>query len=533
MHNIRATGTYIRGTRGYSDGLVPRLRVFNDTARYANQGGKRKGAVAIYLEPWHADILDFLELRKNKGKEERRCRDLFLALWMNDLFMERLEKAIKESKHNMVWSLFCPHEAPGLDEVYGEEFRRLYERYELEKKYKRQVPILEVWAKILESQIETGTPYIVYKDACNKKSNQKNLGTIKSSNLCTEIIEYSSKDEIATCNLVSVALPKFVKEKIFDLLDLYNITYLVTDNLIKVIDRTLYPVEKAKNSNLKHRPIGIGVQGLADTYIKMRYPFESEEARKLNIEIFETMYYAALKASCDLAKEEGPYTTFYGSPASQGILQFDMWGVVPSKKWDWDSLKDDIKKYGLRNSLLLAVMPTASTAQILGNNEGTEPFTSNIYARRVLSGEFIVANKYLVKDLLEQGLWSEEMKNRILLNNGSIQAISEISDELKRIYKTVWEISQKEIIDQSADRAPFICQSQSLNIHIEDPSNAKLTSMHVYGWKKGLKTGSYYIRSRPAIDPIKFTIERNEKNELIKQACSVSSDEEDCVSCSS
>ncbi len=503
MHNIRATGSYIRGTNGTSNGIVPMLRVFNDTARYVDQGGgKRKGSFAIYLEPWHADIFDFLELKKNHGKEELRARDLFYALWISDLFMERVEA-------NGEWSLFCPNEAPGLDECYGEKFRELYTRYENEGRARRTVPAQELWFAILESQIETGTPYMLYKDACNEKSNQKNLGTIKSSNLCTEILEYTSPDEIAVCNLASIALPRFVINGKFDHQRLFEITYVITKNLNKVIDINYYPVEAARRSNMRHRPIGIGVQGLADTFILLRMPFDSDGARELNKEIHETIYYAAMTASKDLSKKDGPYETYEGSPVSQGIFQYDMWNVTPSPRWEWDVLKEEVKKYGVRNSLLLAPMPTASTSQILGNNECFEPYTSNIYSRRVLSGEFPIVNKHLLKDLVKLNLWNENMKNKIIAANGSIQNIPEIPEELKEIYRTVWEIKQRSLIDMAADRGAYICQSQSLNLFIQDANFAKLTSMHFYAWKKGLKTGMYYLRSKSAADAIKFTVDQS------------------------
>jgi ribonucleoside-diphosphate reductase alpha chain len=503
IHNIRATGSYIKGTNGTSNGIVPMLRVFNDTARYIDQGGgKRKGAFAIYLEPWHADIFDFLQLKKNHGKEELRARDLFFALWIPDLFMKRVE-ADEE------WSLFCPNEAPGLPDCHGEEFERLYERYEREGRARKVVRAQDLWFEILEAQTETGVPYMLYKDHCNKKSNQKNLGTIKSSNLCTEIVEYTSKDEVAVCNLASLALPKFVNEGRFDHQKLYEVTKVVTRNLNKVIDINYYPVEEARRSNMRHRPIGLGVQGLADVFIMLRMPFDSEEARGLNIDIFETIYYAAVEASMELAQKDGTYETYQGSPISQGIFQFDMWGVTPSSgRWDWEGLRKKVMKHGVRNSLLVAPMPTASTSQILGNNECFEPYTSNIYTRRVLSGEFIVVNKHLMKDLIRLGLWNETMKNMIIQANGSIQQIPGIPQNLKDIYRTVWEISQKSIIEMAADRGPYICQSQSLNIHIQEPNFGKLTSMHFYAWKKGLKTGMYYLRTRPAADAIKFTVDK-------------------------
>lgn len=505
IHNVRAKGSYIKGTGGTSNGIVPMLRNFDMTARYVDQGGgKRKGSFAIYLEPWHADIFDFLDLKKNHGKEEMRARDLFFAVWIPDLFMQRVE-------NNEMWSLFCPNEAPGLAEVYGEEFERLYDKYEREGKFRKQIKAQDLWFEILESQIETGTPYILYKDAANKKSNQKNLGTIKSSNLCTEIIEYTSADEVAVCNLASIALPKFITEGgKFDHQKLYDITKVATRNLNKVIDVNYYPVIEARNSNMRHRPIGLGVQGLADAFILLRMPFDSEEARRLNEDIFETIYFGAMEASMELSKQLGPYETFKGSPVSKGIFQFDMWGVTPkSGRWDWEKLKRDVKQFGVRNSLLLAPMPTASTSQILGNNECFEPYTSNIYTRRTLSGEFIIANKHLMKDLMNLGLWSESMRQKLIGANGSIQSIPEIPQHIKDIYKTVWEISQKSIIDMSADRGAYICQSQSLNIHITNPNFGKLTSMHFYAWKKGLKTGMYYLRSTAAADAIKFTLDKS------------------------
>jgi ribonucleoside-diphosphate reductase alpha chain len=505
IHNVRAKGSYIKGTGGVSNGIVPMLRNFDMTARYVDQGGgKRKGSFAIYMEPWHADIFDFLDLKKNHGKEEMRARDLFYALWIPDLFMEKVE-------NNEDWTLFCPNEAPGLADCYGDDFVKLYNKYVSEGRGRRTVKAQDLWFEVLESQIETGTPYMLYKDAANKKSNQKNLGTIKSSNLCTEIIEYTAPDEVAVCNLASLALPKFVNEETgqYDFQALYNVTYVATMNLNKVIDVNYYPVEEAKNSNMRHRPIGLGVQGLADAFILMRMPFESAEAKKLNKDIFETIYFASMTASMDLAKVEGPYQTFKGSPVSKGIFQYDMWGVTPdSGLWDWDSLKKEVKKYGVRNSLLVAPMPTASTSQILGNNECFEPYTSNIYTRRTLSGEFIIVNKHLMKDLIELGLWNDSMKNKLIAAKGSVQAIAEIPAKIKELYKTVWEISQKTIIDLSADRGAFICQSQSLNIHIQDPNFGKMTSMHFYAWKKGLKTGMYYLRSRAATDAIQFTVDK-------------------------
>ena len=506
IHNIRATGSYIKGTGGVSNGIIPMLRNFDMTARYVDQGGgKRKGSFAIYLEPWHADIFQFLDLKKNHGKEELRARDLFYALWIPDLFMKRVEA-------NEMWSLFCPNEAPGLADCYGEEFDKLYMKYEKEEKFRKQVKAQDLWFEILESQIETGTPYMLYKDAANKKSNQKNLGIIKSSNLCTEIIEYTSPDEIAVCNLASISLPKFITDDgKFDYQKLYEVTYVATKNLNKVIDVNYYPVEEARNSNMRHRPIGLGVQGLADIFILLRMPFDSEEAKGLNIDIHETIYFAAMTASKDLAKVDGPYETFKGSPVSKGIFQFDMWGVSPkSKRWDWEKLKKEVKQHGVRNSLLVAPMPTASTSQILGNNECFEPYTSNIYTRRTLSGEFIVVNKHLMKDLIELGLWNDNMKNKLIEANGSIQNIPEIPQNIKDLYKTVWEISQKSIIDMAADRGAFICQSQSLNIHIQDPNFGKMTSMHFHAWKKGLKTGMYYLRSKAATDAIQFTVDKEQ-----------------------
>ncbi|WP_395767031.1 ribonucleoside-diphosphate reductase subunit alpha [Aquirufa sp.] len=508
IHNIRATGSYIKGTNGTSNGIIPMLRVFNDTARYVDQGGgKRKGSFAIYLEPWHADVFDFLELKKNHGKEEMRARDLFYALWIPDLFMKRVES-------NEEWSLFCPHECPGLSDAYGEEFEALYHKYELEGKARATVKAQELWFKVLESQTETGTPYMLYKDHANNKSNQKNLGTIKSSNLCTEIMEYTSKDEVAVCNLASLALPKYVRTNEqgvteFDHAKLYEVTKAATVNLNKIIDVNYYPVPEARNSNLRHRPIGLGVQGLADVFIMLRMPFESEEAQQLNKDIFETIYYAAMEASMELAKVEGPYSSWEGSPISKGIFQFDMWNVTPSSgNWDWEKLRQLVVEHGVRNSLLVAPMPTASTSQILGNNECFEPYTSNIYARRVLSGEFAVVNKHLLKDLIKLNLWNESMKNKLISANGSVQNIPEIPQDLKELYKTVWEIKQKTILEMAADRGAYICQSQSLNIHIQDVNFGKLTSMHFHAWKLGLKTGMYYLRTKAAADAIKFTIEK-------------------------
>jgi ribonucleoside-diphosphate reductase alpha subunit len=508
IHDIRATGSYIGGTNGTSNGIVPMLRVFNDTARYVDQGGgKRKGAFAIYLEPWHADVFSFLDLRKNHGKEEMRARDLFYAMWICDLFMKRVEA-------DGEWSLFCPNEAPGLSDCHGEAFETLYTQYEAEGRARKTIKAQELWFAILDSQIETGTPYMLYKDAANSKSNQQNLGTIKSSNLCTEIIEYTSPDEVAVCNLASIALPRFVINGKFDQQKLYEVTYQATVNLNKIIDNNYYPIEEARNSNLRHRPIGLGVQGLADAFILLRLPFESDLAKILNKNIFETIYFAAMTASKDLAIKEGAYSSFQGSPLSKGIFQFDMWNVQPSSRWDWDSLRKEVIEHGVRNSLLVAPMPTASTSQILGNNECFEPYTSNIYSRRVLSGEFIIVNKHLLKDLVSLGLWNNDMKNRIIAANGSIQKISEIPADLKELYKTVWEIKQRNLIDMAADRGAFICQSQSLNLFVDNPSASKLTSMHFYGWKKGLKTGMYYLRSQAATQAVQFTIEKQGSEEM-------------------
>ena len=533
IHNVRATGSYIKGTNGVSNGIIPMLRNFDMTARYVDQGGgKRKGSFAIYLEPWHSDIFEFLQLKKNHGKEELRARDLFYAMWIPDLFMKRVES-------NSDWSLFSPDEAKNLYETYGEEFEKLYEKFEKEGRARKTVKAQDLWFEILESQIETGNPYILYKDACNIKSNQKNLGTIKSSNLCTEIVEYTSPDEVAVCNLASIALNKFVKDDMtYDHKKLYEITKVITKNLNKVIDVNYYPVEEARNSNMRHRPIGIGVQGLADTFILMRQAFDSPEAKKLNEDIFETIYFGAMEASMEIAKKEGTYKTYEGSPVSKGIFQFDMWGVAPrSKRWDWTKLKREVKKHGVRNSLLLAPMPTASTSQILGNNECFEPYTSNIYTRRVLSGEFIVVNKHLLKDLIKLNLWNEAMKNRLMEDNGSIQGINEIPDDIKLLYRTVWEVSQKSIIDMAADRGAFICQSQSMNIHMQDANFGKLTSMHFHAWKKGLKTGLYYLRTKAAADAIKFTIVKDEKSKTKEEdqaamQCSIDN-QDDCEMCGS
>ncbi|KAL6546583.1 ribonucleotide-diphosphate reductase subunit rnr1 [Orobanche minor] len=569
-HNIRATGSYIRGTNGTSDGIVPMLRLFNDMARYVDQGcGKRKGAFAVYLEPWHADIFEFLDLRKNHGKEECRARDLFYALWVPDLFMQR----VKSSEQ---WSLFCPDECPGLADCWGEEFEALYSPYEKEGKAKKTVQALNLWFEILKAQIETGTPYMLFKDTCNRKSNQQNLGTIKSSNLCTEIIQYTSPKETAVCNLASIALPRYVREKgvpveaqpskligsldfekrYFDFDKLAEVTAVVTTNLKKIIDVNYYPIETAKYSNLRHRPIGIGVQGLADTFILLGMPFGSPEAHRLNKDIFETIYYHALKKSCELAEKEGPYESYSGSPVSKGVLQHDMWGVKPSDRWNWDALWAMIAKNGLRNSLLMAPMPTASTSQILGNNECFEPYTSNIYTRRVLSGEFVVVNKHLLHDLTEMGIWSPALKNRMIHEEGSVQKIPEIPERLKEIYKTVWEIKQRVVVDMAVDRGCFIDQSQSLNIHFDQPDFQRLGSLHFYAWLKGLKTGMYYLRTRAAADAIKFTVDttllKDEpdvvvaaakiKNEVVdvedknstlaRMACSLSNREE-CLACGS
>ncbi len=527
MHNIRAKGSYIKGTNGTSNGIVPMLRVFNDTARYVDQGGgRRKGSFAMYLEPWHADVFDFLEMRKNHGKEEQRARDLFYALWVPDLFMKRVEE-------NGDWTLMCPNECPGLPESHSAEFEALYTKYEKEGKGRKTIKAQDLWFKILDSQVETGTPYMLFKDAANAKSNQQNLGTIRSSNLCTEIIEYTAPDEVAVCNLASVALPKFVtSEGTFDHEKLFEVTYQVAKNLNCIIDRNYYPVIEARNSNMRHRPIGIGIQGLADVFILMRHAFDSEEAKTLNKEIFETLYYASCTASKDLAKEEGAYETFKGSPASEGKLQFDLWDVTPSDRWEWDVLKEEIQKHGMRNSLLLAPMPTASTAQILGNNECFEPYTSNIYTRRVLSGEFIVVNKHLLRDLVKLGLWDDDMKNRLIAANGSVQNINEIPDNIKVLYRTAWEISQRSILDMAADRGAYICQSQSLNIFMKNVTNSKLTSMHFHAWKIGLKTGMYYLRTKAAVDAIKFTIDKKYKTEDESDKMPALTHEEEVAMCS-
>ena len=511
IHNIRSTGSYISGTNGTSNGIVPMLRVFNDTARYVDQGGgKRKGSFAIYIEPWHSDIFDFLDLKKNHGKEEMRARDLFYAMWVPDLFMKRVEE-------NAEWTLMCPNECPGLYDCHGDEFDKLYLKYEKKSKGRKTIKARELWEKILESQIETGTPYMLYKDSANRKSNQKNLGTIRSSNLCTEILEYTSKDEIAVCNLASIALPMFVEDGEFNHEKLYEVTVRVTKNLNKVIDRNYYPVKEAENSNFRHRPIGLGVQGLADAFIELRMPFTSEKAKELNQDIFETLYFAALQASVEESKKDGPYKTYKGSPISKGEFQHNMWGIKDeelSGRWDWAKLRKDVLKHGVRNSLLVAPMPTASTSQILGNNECFEPYTSNLYTRRVLSGEFIIVNKHLLKDLVDLNLWNEDMKHELMRSNGSIQDIKQIPDELKELYKTVWEMSMKDIIDMARHRGYFIDQSQSLNLFMEGATMSKLTSMHFYGWKSGLKTGMYYLRTKSAVDAIKFTLEKKEKAEV-------------------
>ncbi|MNQ51823.1 Ribonucleoside-diphosphate reductase 1 subunit alpha [compost metagenome] len=510
IHNVRATGSYIRGTNGTSNGIVPMLRVFNDTARYVDQGGgKRKGSFAIYIETWHADIFEFLDLKKNTGKEEMRARDLFFAMWTSDLFMKRVQE-------DASWTLMCPNECPGLYDVYGEEFEAMYLDYEFRGKGRKTIRARELWEKILESQIETGTPYMLYKDAANRKSNHKNLGTIRSSNLCTEIMEYTSKDEIAVCNLASISLPMFIENGKFDHQALYNVTKRVTRNLNKVIDRNYYPVKEAENSNMRHRPVGLGVQGLADAFIMLRLPFTSDEAKVLNQEIFETLYFAAVTASMEMAKEEGPYSTFEGSPMSKGEFQYNMWGMKDeelSGRWDWASLRKEVMEHGVRNSLLVAPMPTASTSQILGNNEAFEPYTSNIYTRRVLSGEFIVVNKHLLHDLVERGLWNETLKQEIMRHNGSVQNIDVIPQDLKELYKTVWEMSMKDIIDMSRQRGYFIDQSQSLNLFMQDANYSKLTSMHFYAWQSGLKTGMYYLRTKSAVDAIKFTLNNDKKEE--------------------
>ena len=542
IHNVRATGSYIRGTNGTSNGIVPMLRVFNDTARYVDQGGgKRKGSFAIYIETWHADIFEFLDLKKNTGKEEMRARDLFFAMWTSDLFMKRVQE-------DSYWTLMCPNECPGLYDVYGEEFEAMYIDYEKRGKGRKTIKAHELWEKILESQIETGTPYMLYKDAVNRKSNQKNLGTIRSSNLCTEIMEFTSKDEIAVCNLASLSLPMFVENKIFNHELLYTVTKRVTRNLNKVIDRNYYPVKEGENSNKRHRPIGLGVQGLADAFIMLRLPFTSDGAKKMNQEIFETLYFAAVTASMEMAKEEGPYSTFKGSPMSQGEFQFNMWGMKDeelSGRWDWASLRTEVMEHGVRNSLLVAPMPTASTSQILGNNEAFEPYTSNIYTRRVLSGEFIVVNKHLLHDLVELGLWNETLKQELMRNNGSVQDL-DIPQELKELYKTVWEMSMKDIIDMSRQRGYFVDQSQSLNLFMQNANYSKLTSMHFYAWQSGLKTGMYYLRTKAAVDAIKFTLNNDKKEQELPVAEAIeiedfksmllksqAGDPEDCEMCGS
>ena len=520
IHNIRATGSYIAGTNGTSNGIVPMLRVFNDTARYVDQGGgKRKGSFAIYVEPWHADIFDFLNLKKNHGKEEMRARDLFYAMWIPDLFMRRVEE-------DSTWTLMCPNECPGLYDSHGDEFEKKYLGYEKNNKGRKTIQARELWEKILESQIETGTPYMLYKDAANRKSNQQNLGTIRSSNLCTEILEYTSPDEVAVCNLASIALPMFIKDGAFDHQGLYDVTVRATKNLNKVIDRNYYPIKEAENSNFRHRPIGLGVQGLADTFIKLRMPFTSDEAKTLNQEIFETLYFAAMTASKDVAKNEGPYESYKGSPISKGEFQHNLWGIKDSElsgRWDWAALRKDVKKHGVRNSLLVAPMPTASTSQILGNNECFEPYTSNIYTRRVLSGEFIVVNKHLLEDLVNLGLWDEDLKQELMRANGSVQQIDNIPDDIKELYKTAWELSMKDIIDMSRQRGYFIDQSQSLNLFMEGATMAKLTSMHFYAWKSGLKTGMYYLRTKSAVDAIKFTLDKKKKEKVSEPVAAAAS----------
>ena len=512
IHNVRATGSYISGTNGTSNGIVPMLRVYDMTARYVDQGGgKRKGSFAIYVEPWHADIFDFLDLRKNHGKEEMRTRDLFLGMWIPDLFMKRVQE-------DSTWTLMCPNECPGLSEVHSEEFDALYLRYEAEGKGRKTIKAREIWEKILESQVETGLPYMLYKDAANRKSNQKNLGTIRSSNLCTEIIEYTSPDEVAVCNLASISLPMFVENGKFDHKKLFDVTKRVTLNLNKVIDRNYYPVIEAENSNVRHRPVGLGVQGLADAFIMLRMPFTSDEAKQLNQEIFETLYFAAVTASMELSKIEGPYSTFKGSPMSQGEFQYNLWGLKDeelSGRWDWASLRKEVMEHGVRNSLLVAPMPTASTSQILGNNEAFEPYTSNIYTRRTLSGEFIVVNKHLLEDLVDLGLWNETLKQEIMRHNGSVQNIDVIPAHIKELYKTVWEMSMKDILDMSRQRGYFIDQSQSLNLFMENANFAKLTSMHFYAWQSGLKTGMYYLRTKSAVDAIKFTLNNDKKEQPV------------------
>ena len=544
IHDIRAKGSYIKGTNGTSNGIVPMLRVFNDTARYVDQGGgKRKGAFAMYIEPWHGDIFEFLDLKKNHGKEEMRARDLFLAIWMPDIFMQRVED-------DGDWPLFDPHECPGLSDSHSEEFNKLFLKYEKEGRALRTVKAQDLWFAILDSQIETGTPYILYKDAANSKSNQQNLGTIKSSNLCAEILEYTSKDEVAVCNLASIALNMFVneEERTYDFNKLYEVAYQVTINLDKVVDVNYYPIPEARNSNMRHRPVGLGVQGLADTFIMMRQPFESDEAKQLNKDIFETIYFAAVTASKDIAKREGAYETFKGSPMSKGQFQFDMWNVTPSTRWNWEALRGEVVEHGVRNSLLTALMPTASTSQILGNNECIEPYTSNMYTRRVLSGEFVLVNKHLVKDLIRRDLWNDDMRNKIIASNGSVAHIPEVPADIKELYKTVWEIKQKRILELAADRGSYVDQTQSMNVFMEDANFAKLTSMHFYAWKSGLKTGIYYLRTKAAADPIKFTVDQQYINMSKESTAAVNEkpkvnaegddlfcdlDDEDCVACGS
>jgi ribonucleoside-diphosphate reductase alpha chain len=544
IHDIRAKGSYIKGTNGTSNGIVPMLRVFNDTARYVDQGGgKRKGAFAMYIEPWHGDIFEFLDLKKNHGKEEMRARDLFLAVWMPDMFMQRVED-------DGDWPLFDPHECPGLSDSHSEEFNKLFLKYEKEGRALRTVKAQDLWFAILDSQIETGTPYILYKDAANSKSNQQNLGTIKSSNLCAEILEYTSKDEVAVCNLASIALNMFVneEERTYDFNKLYEVAYQVTINLDKVVDVNYYPIPEARNSNMRHRPVGLGVQGLADTFIMMRQSFESDEAKQLNKDIFETIYFAAVTASKDIAKREGAYETFKGSPMSKGQFQFDMWNVTPSTRWNWEALRGEVVEHGVRNSLLTALMPTASTSQILGNNECIEPYTSNMYTRRVLSGEFVLVNKHLVKDLIRRDLWNDDMRNKIIASNGSVAHIPEVPADIKELYKTVWEIKQKRILELAADRGSYVDQTQSMNVFMEDANFAKLTSMHFYAWKSGLKTGIYYLRTKAAADPIKFTVDQQYINMSKENTAAVNEkpkvnaegddlfcdlDDEDCVACGS